>query len=237
MEKIGTTVRKTLGVLALVAMIPFSGWAFGGPGGGGGFQGPPQAAFDACAGKKAGDAVQFTTPRGDNVTAVCSDFDGKLAAAAGRGPGSGDRGPCWEGKGRHKGGRGMGMGAGRHLDRMAKELGLTAEQKGQIKNILDAERDKSAPLHKQLLDDREQLRKVVTKTPFDEAAVRKLMAEREKTRVELAVSRARAMNQAYALLTPGQKEKADKIGPFGMERGMGHGMGMGQGRPDCPCGR
>lgn len=226
MRKIGTTVRNTVGALALLTMIPVSGLAAGGPGGpgmGGGFQGPPKEAFDACAGKKAGEAVRFTTPRGDNVAAVCRELDGKLAAQPelGRGPG--------------RGGRGKGMGMG-----MAKELNLTAEQKTKIQGILDAERKNSAALRKQLLDNRDQLRKLAEKTPFDEAAVRKLASEQEKTHIDLIVAKARTMNGIHALLTPEQKEKAEKIGFRGMGPGMGHGRGGGPGRgngpgsPDCP---
>ena len=110
MRTIGTTVRNTVGALALLTLIPVSGWAVGGPWGpcgGAGFQGPPKEAFDACSGKKAGDAVQFTTPRGDNVAATCKEFDGKLAAAPAMGPGQGGRGA-----GHRGGGKGMGMGMG-----------------------------------------------------------------------------------------------------------------------------
>lgn len=219
MRTIGTTVRNTVGALALLTMIPVSGWAAGGPGWGGGFQGPPKEAFDACAGKKAGETVRFTTPRGDNVAAVCREFDGKLAAAPAMGHG--------------RGGKGRGMG-------MAKELNLTAEQKTKIQGILDAERENSAALRKQLHDNREQLRKVAEKTPFDEAAVRKLASEQEKTHVDLIVSRTRTMNGIHALLTPEQKEKAEKMGFFGKGPGMGHARGRGPGRgygpgsPDCP---
>jgi Spy/CpxP family protein refolding chaperone len=215
MVTIGTTARKALGVLALAAMIPVSGWAFGGPGMGGRSQGPPQEAFDACAGKKAGDTVRFTTPCGDNVSAVCRDYDGKLAAAPGEGRG-------WHGKGK-------GMGHGRHFGRMARDLDLTAEQEKQIRGILDAEREKNAPLHQQMRENREQLRKIAEKTPFDEAAVRKLAAEKEKTHIELVVSRARAMHKVSGLLTPGQKEKAGEAGPFG--------RGFGPGCADCPMGK
>jgi protein CpxP len=220
MRTIGTTVRNTVGALALLTMIPVSGWAFGGPGGpggGGGFQGPPKEAFDACAGKKAGEAVRFITPRGDNVAAVCREFDGKLAAQ-----------PEW-GRGPGRGGRGKGMG-------MAKELNLTADQKTKIQGILDAERESSAALRKQLHDNRDQLRKIAEKTPFDEAAVRNLAYAQEKTHVDLIVSKARAMNGVHALLTPEQKEKAEKMGFHGKAPGMRHslGRGYGPGSPDCP---
>jgi Spy/CpxP family protein refolding chaperone len=102
MRTIGTTLRNTVGALALLTMIPVAGWAAGEPGGGPGFQGPPKEAYDACAGKQAGDPVQFTTPRGDNVAAVCREFDGKLAAQPAGGPAGGGMepmGPAWGGRG------------------------------------------------------------------------------------------------------------------------------------------
>ena len=34
-------------------------------------RGPPKEAFDACKGKKEGDAVETTTPRGDKVSGSC----------------------------------------------------------------------------------------------------------------------------------------------------------------------
>ncbi|MES2130091.1 MAG: hypothetical protein V4463_22700 [Pseudomonadota bacterium] len=34
-------------------------------------RGPPQEAFDACKGKKDGDAVQARMPRGDTVAGTC----------------------------------------------------------------------------------------------------------------------------------------------------------------------
>jgi Spy/CpxP family protein refolding chaperone len=190
---------KVLGGLALLAMIPVSVWAFGGPWGGW-RMGPPQQAIDACAGKTAGDAVQFMTPRGDNVTAVCREIRGGLAAVPGRGPG-GER-------------MGRGMGHGRNFEGMAGALDLTAEQKGQIRTIFAAEREKTAPLRQQLAETREKMRQLVQTEPYDEAAVRSLAASQEKNRVELVVSRMRAMNRAFALLTPEQKEKAKQFRPF-----------------------
>jgi Spy/CpxP family protein refolding chaperone len=188
---------KALGVLTLLATIPAFAWGFGGPWGGG-RMGPPQEAIDACAGKKAGDAVAFKTPSGDNVTAVCRETRGGLAAIPGRGPGA-ER---------------MGMGPGRHFERMAKDLDLTAEQKGQIRTILDAEREKTSPLRQQLAEYRDKMRQLVQTEPYNEAAVRSLAASQEKTRVELVVSRTRAMNRVYTLLTPEQKEKAKQFRPF-----------------------
>jgi len=47
---------------------------------------PPPEAYAACEGKAAGDSVTVTTPRGETLTAVCRELDGKLAAMPKGGP-------------------------------------------------------------------------------------------------------------------------------------------------------
>lgn len=46
-------------------------------------RGPPQEAFDACKGKKEGDAAQMKTPRGEAMAGTCRMV---LVPAAGRNP-------------------------------------------------------------------------------------------------------------------------------------------------------
>src|SRR3990172_12811448 len=94
----GTTARRTLGILAFVAVTPAAGFAFAGHWGGGKPKGPPQEAIDACAGMSEGDTVQFATPRGDTMSGICREIRGGLIAVPeggfpgnnrGRGPGNG----------------------------------------------------------------------------------------------------------------------------------------------------
>lgn len=61
MKTMERTARKAVGILALSAMIPLAAWAADAPPAKG-YRTPPQLAFDACAGKNAGDKVQLTTP-------------------------------------------------------------------------------------------------------------------------------------------------------------------------------
>lgn len=42
--------------------------------------GPPTEAMQACKDKSEGDAVEFTTPRGDTLKATCRQIKGQLAA-------------------------------------------------------------------------------------------------------------------------------------------------------------
>lgn len=202
MRKMGATIQKTAVILAIAAMVPAAGFAFGGNWGGGKPKGPPQEAIAACAGKSDGDTVQFTTRRGDTVSGTCRDIRGGLVAVPeGRDPG------------KH-----MGMGPGKRFARMAKKLDLTDAQQEQVKAILTSEREIVAPLRQQLAEYRQNLRKAIEAEPFDEATVRALAAGQNETRVELVVSRARTKSRIFALLTPEQQELAKKLGPMGEGR-------------------
>jgi Spy/CpxP family protein refolding chaperone len=202
MKKMGATVRKTALILALAAMVPAAGVAFGGHWDGGKRKGPPQEAIDACKDMSQGDTVQFTSPGGDTVSGICREIRGGMVAVPER----------WF-HGRHRG-----MGPGKRVDRMAKQLGLTEAQQKQVKTILASEREKAAPLRQQLAENREKIRQAVEAEPFDEAAVRALAQSQNETRVELAVSRARTKSRIFALLSPEQREKANRLGPMGKGR-------------------
>jgi len=204
MHAMGKTIGKTVLIMALAAMVPASGFAFGGQWEGKKPKGPPQEAIDACKDLSKGDRVQFTTPRGHTVSGICRDTRGGLVAV-----------PEGGFAGRHRG-----TGPGNRIDRMAKKLNLTEAQKEQVKAILASEREKTEPLRQQLAENRENLRKAIHAQPFDEATVRALAAKQNDTRVELVVSRARARSQIYALLSPEQQESAGKLGPMGEGRHM-----------------
>jgi protein CpxP len=202
MKSMRANIMKPLGILAILAMIPAYGFAFGDPWCGRHRQGPPQEAINACAGLIEGDAVQFTTPRGDAVSGTCRQIRGQLIAVPAGGP---------------PGGR-MGKGSGRHLARMAKALDLTDAQKEQVKAILETEKANVAPLRQKFAETREKIRLAVETTPFDEAAVRSLAVSQNETRTEMTVSRARAESRIFALLSPEQKERAKKFRPWGEKR-------------------
>jgi hypothetical protein len=75
-RSVGTAVFSFL----LIASASKEVWAIDGPPGRGGKMGPPPEAIEACNGKTEGDAVEFTTPRGDKVKAICRQMDGQLVA-------------------------------------------------------------------------------------------------------------------------------------------------------------
>jgi len=202
MRTMGATIKKTALVLALAAMVPAAGFAFGGNWGNGKSKGPPQEAIDACASLSEGDTVQFTSPRGDTVSGICRDIRGGMVAV-----------PEGGFHGRHRG-----KDPGKRIDRMAKKLDLTEAQKEQVTAILTSEWDKAEPFRQQLAENRENLRKAIEADPFNEAAVRALAESQNETRVELVVSRARSKSQIFALLSPEQRELAKKLGPMGEGR-------------------
>ncbi|QIY80497.1 hypothetical protein [Chromobacterium violaceum] len=47
---------------------------------------PPDEAFQACNGKKAGDAVTFTTPRGEKMSGKCRMMPARMAAVPDHSP-------------------------------------------------------------------------------------------------------------------------------------------------------
>ena len=227
------TLTRTLGILAFSAMIPVSVLAADEPPAPAvsGFQAMQQQAEEACAGKKAGDEVQLTTPCGAVVPAVCKEIYGKMAARPKRKSGDfrlGGPGPGWHGP-QKAGHWKKGMGFGLDNCYMTNALNLTPEQKTEIQTIINDERQKNANLIEQLRSARDGFREAMLKTPFDEAAVRKIAAEQEQLRTELVVSWASAINRAMSVLTPEQKEKAAQIGIFKSGMGPGFGWGMAPG--------
>ncbi|GAB4374020.1 MAG: hypothetical protein Kow00128_23930 [Deltaproteobacteria bacterium] len=197
MSEVGKTIRRSVGILVMAAMVPAAGFAFGGPWDDDAPKGPPQEAIDACAGRSPGEAVRFTTPRGDTVSGACRETPDGLVAV-----------PDREFRGRHRG-----KGPGDRIERMAIRLGLTKEQKERIRAILEAERERVEPLRRRLDETREKIRTAGETEPFDEAAIRALAASQNEARVELIVSRAKTKSRIHALLTPEQRERAKRFGP------------------------
>src|SRR6266540_1912129 len=125
---------------------------------------------------------------------------------------------------RHEEGRSSeGKKEGEHrLVRMAKQLGLSDDQRAKIENIIKGEREKSAPLVQKLQENRKQLRQMEQTPNFDEPAVRKIAESQAQLLTELMVEKARSHNRIMSLLTPEQRVLAEKIEPSRGDRGPGH---------------
>lgn len=103
------------------------------------------------------------------------------------------------------------MNPQKRIDRMAKLLKLNASQKEQIGAIMKAEHKQAEPLRLKMAEGRTRIQAVVNAATYDESAVRAIAAEQAKIRTELLVSKTRAMNQVNALLTPEQRELAQRM--------------------------
>src|SRR5512133_117474 len=103
------------------------------------------------------------------------------------------------------------MNPQKRIDRMAKELKLSAAQKEQVGAIMKAEQEQTEPLRRKMAAGHTQIQAVVNATAYDESAVRAIAAEQATIRTELLVLRTRAMHQVNALLTPEQRTQAQRL--------------------------
>jgi len=111
--------------------------------------------------------------------------------------------------GRH-GGDGTGpegMYSGRVLDR----LGATAEQKAQVREVLGKFRPETEPAVRQLVAERQALRKMIRGGAADEAAIRGQAAKVAALESDIAVMRARAAKEVRTLLTADQLARLGEL--------------------------
>ncbi len=129
---------------------------------------------------------------------------GSLLLAQGPGPG----------RGNHPGGqRGFGM--------LGTALDLTDTQKEQAKAIFDAARQSAQPIQDQLKQGHEALANAV-KTGKSDAEIDQLSSSLAPLLAQSTAIHTKAFAKVYAILTPEQKEKADKL------HGQMHGMFQGR---------
>jgi len=118
-------------------------------------------------------------------------------------------------------------GHGQPGDRLAKALDLSKEQTEQVKAIFRKHRDETAPLRKEIMSERRELRNLTQSEKPDEAAIREQVKKIAATGGDLAVRRARMSQEVRALLTPEQirkfralQEKRDRRIDGRMNRGQ-----------------
>lgn len=108
--------------------------------------------------------------------------------------------------GGNRGGRG-----GFLFGRMAKELNLTEEQKTQIKQIMDAEKEKVQPIFEALKENRQKMEELTADGSFDEAKVKALAGEQGTLSSQLIVEKERTKSQIFQILTEEQRQKAKQM--------------------------
>lgn len=123
-------------------------------------------------------------------------------------------GDAWADRGGDGGGRcacsereGGWKGHGHRGDRLEKALGLSQEQKEQIHAIFLKHKDEIAPLRKEMVTEKRELRSLLRSDKTDEAAIREQTKKLAATGGDLAVRRAKEFQEVRAVLTPEQIQK------------------------------
>ena len=101
--------------------------------------------------------------------------------------------------------------AGRFLQHMTDVLDLTDAQQAQIKSLWQAEQPTIKPLVRQLADTHKQMVAVTAGGKFDQAKVQTLANQQAQTIAQLIVEKQKLQSQVYALLTPDQQAKMDRL--------------------------
>jgi|SRR6185369_12402620 len=95
----------------------------------------------------------------------------------------------------------------RFFKKMAKELGLSDQQKSQAKALFASNHAQNKPLFEAVRNARHDLRGLTESGSADEAAIRAQAAKLASAEAELAVKRAQGTKEFLALLTPDQVTK------------------------------
>jgi protein CpxP len=100
---------------------------------------------------------------------------------------------------------------GHHFNKMATELGLTNQQKQNVKDIFVKIRPQTEPLMKQLKTERRALRSLIQAETIDDAAIRAQSAKVAVVAADLAVQKAHVAQQIRTVLTPEQVQKFKEL--------------------------
>ena len=96
------------------------------------------------------------------------------------------------------------------MERMASELKLDDVQRARVEQITDDSRKRERPYARQMVEGREQLRKIIRADKFDEAAVRQAAQAQSEAMTELMVQRACKRHEMRQVLSPEQRERHDR---------------------------
>lgn len=126
-----------------------------------------------------------------------------------------------KGDGTWRGPRGGGMGPGHGLLLMADKLGVTEEQKTQIKAILEDSRTRVRPLMESLRTNHEAIRNLGTDGTYNEAEVARIANAQAETTKQMIVEKEKTKAAIFAVLTPEQRTRATELREQMMERFKG----------------
>ena len=124
---------------------------------------------------------------------------------------SGDRPDC--DRGRHMEAVDKRGDKGFNVDRMAKKLDLSDDQRTQIDGIMAAAKQQMKDQHDKLRANREQLKSLMRQSPLDETALRKVADAQGDLEADMIVLRAQQRAKIADILTEEQRAKlADRAG-------------------------
>jgi len=102
----------------------------------------------------------------------------------------------------------LGFATGKSRFRMKlAQLGVTSDQKAQVKTILRKYQPTAQPLIQEVVTERRALRDTIRAETIDEAAIRAQAAKVASLEADLAVERAHVAHEIRAVLTPVQIQK------------------------------
>jgi len=104
-------------------------------------------------------------------------------------------------------GPGPGLGGGRLAERARAKLGLTEEQLGQIKIVLQSEKSNLTNLLARMRDSRAGLREAIRAADANETTVRAASAKVAAVEADVAVERMRIFHEISPILTENQRQK------------------------------
>jgi protein CpxP len=124
--------------------------------------------------------------------------------------GAGGNFSAMSGAGRGQCGPDMAGGA-QHMKMLSVALDFTDEQNTQVKQLVMAQREQMQPRRQALREGRRQLHEMKASPSFDEVAFRTLAQSVASQRIDLMVLRAQMRQKVFALMTPEQQQKAQKL--------------------------
>lgn len=105
----------------------------------------------------------------------------------------------------------MGQEQNHHFGMMETKLGLSTQQKQDIKNVFAKSRTQREPLMQQMEKEKKALRALMCGDAVNDAAIRAQSSKIAAVEADLAILHAHTMQQVRALLTPEQTQKLKDI--------------------------
>lgn len=112
---------------------------------------------------------------------------------------------------RGRGEKRHGPGGPEMIEHMARVLGLSEDQKTQIKALMDGIQSAEEARHQKMEELRKQLDAITANGQFDEAKVREVANQQAQIHAEQIVEHQRMKAKVFSLLTPEQRVKAEEM--------------------------